>query len=294
MDYKKLLLKISEYKEKFNIRVIGKTIFKRKIFAVERILNKNFHTAFFVSSVHAREFISTDLVCKMIDEGLFDNVKNFNLSFVLMANPDGVELCKNGIFSAPRNYQKKILKINKNSTDFKLWKANARGVDINNNFDARFKTNVNSCVPSSSGYIGKRAESEKETTALVKYLNKINPFIVICYHSKGEEIYYNFFQSGDRLERDKKIAEKFSKSTGYVIKNPEETSSGGLKDYVIEKLKVPALTIELGDDRLTHPIDEDKLNDIFEKHKTIAKDLQFAYNEFVKLEERLWHMKKSL
>ena len=108
MNYCELVSKINEYKRTFNVRVIGKTIFKRKIFAVEKILNKNFHTAFFVSSVHAREFISTDLVCKMIDDGLFDNIENFNLSFILMANPDGVELCKNGVCSAPKKYRKML------------------------------------------------------------------------------------------------------------------------------------------------------------------------------------------
>lgn len=294
MNYENMLLKADAFKKKFKIKVIGKTIFKRKIIAVERILNKNFHTAFFVASVHARENISSDLVCKMIEDGLFDDIKNFNLSFVLMANPDGVELSQNGVLSAPKKYQKKLIEMNKNSTNFSLWKANGRGVDLNNNFDAKFKTNVNSFMPSSSGYIGKFAESENETKAIVKYLKKIKPFIVICYHSKGEEIYYNFFQSGDRLERDKNIAERFAKSTGYVIKNPEKTSSGGLKDYVVEKLKIPSLTIEIGSDELLHPIKTENLNEIFEKHKTIAKDLEFAYNEFVRFEERLWHMKKSL
>ena len=76
-------------------------------------------------------------------------------------------------------------------------------------------------------------------------LKKKNPFIVLCYHSKGEEIYYNYFQDEACLKRDKLIAEKFSKSTGYVIKNPEQLSSGGLKDYVVQKMRVPSLTIEL-------------------------------------------------
>ena len=81
---------------------------------------------------------------------------------------------------------------------------------------------------------------------------------------------------------------------GAIIKNPEMFSSGGLKDYAIEKLKIPALTVELGSDELTHPIREESLNEIYEKHKTIAKDLEFAYNVFIEFEENLWHMKKNL
>ncbi|MBR7172593.1 MAG: hypothetical protein IKD36_02240 [Clostridia bacterium] len=286
MNYLELLKKVESYKNQYKIRVIGKTKFKRKIFAVERNLNKNFATAIFVCSIHARENIATDLVCKMIDDGVFEEIKDFNLSFVLMANPDGVELVENGISSVPEKHQKNLLKMNQNSQDFRLWKANANGVDLNNNFDARFGTNVNSKIPSSSGFVGKCAESENETKAIVRYLKNTNPFIVICYHTKGEEIYFNFFQSEKELERDKIIVEKFAKSTGYKIKNPEMTSSGGLKDYVIEKLKIPSLTIELGSDELSHPIKKDSLNEIFSRNKLIAKDLKFAYNVFVRFKEK--------
>lgn len=286
MNYLELLKKVESYKNQYKIRVIGKTKFKRKIFAVERNLNKNFATAIFVCSIHARENIATDLVCKMIDDGVFEEIKDFNLSFVLMANPDGVELVENGVSSVPEKYQKSLLKMNQNSQDFRLWKANANGVDLNNNFDARFGTNVNSKIPSNSGFVGRCAESENETKAIVRYLKNTNPFIVICYHTKGEEIYFNFFQSEKELERDKIIAEKFAKSTGYKIKNPEMTSSGGLKDYVIEKLKIPSLTIELGSDELLHPIKKDSLNEIFSRNKLIAKDLKFAYNVFVRFKEK--------
>lgn len=280
MDYNSLNQILKKFSKHFEIKVIGKTYFKRKIFAVERNLNKNFATAIFVASIHARENIATDLLCKMIEESVFSGIENFNLSFILMANPDGVELATNGLSSFSKKHQKKLLKINKNSNDFKLWKANARGVDLNNNFDARFNTNVHANVATSSGYPGRRPESEMETKAIVKYLKKKNPFIVICYHTKGEEIYYNFFQGGAYLERDRIIAEKFAESTGYVIKNPEKSSSGGLKDYVVEKLKIPSLTIELGNDELTHPIEKEYLEEIFERNKSVAKDLVFAYNVF--------------
>lgn len=280
MNYKRLLNKLNEYKNRFEIREIGETLFKRKIFAVERNLSEDFATAIFVCSIHARENITTDLVCKMIDDGLFENIKDFNLAFILCANPDGVELCLNGLSSVPEIERKALFEMNNKSLDFSLWKANARGVDLNNNFDADFKKIINSRVSSSSGYAGDIFESESETQALVKYLKQKNPFIVLCYHSKGEEIYFNYFQEEPYLKRDKMIAERFAKSTGYVIKNPENTSSGGLKDYVVSKLKIPSLTIEVGSDDLKHPISYKYLEDIYELHKSIANDLNFAYNIF--------------
>lgn len=284
MNYKRLLNKLNEYKNRFEIREIGETLFKRKIFAVERNLSEDFATAIFVCSIHARENITTDLVCKMIDDGLFENIKDFNLAFILCANPDGVELCLNGLSSVPEIERNVLFEMNNKSLDFSLWKANARGVDLNNNFDADFKRILNSENPSSSGYAGEFFESEFETKAIVEYLNNKNLFIVLCYHSKGEEIYFNYFQEGYYLERDKIIAERFAKSTGYVIKNPEKTSSGGLKDYVVSKLKIPALTIEVGSDDLVHPIGCKYLEDIYKQHKTIANDLNFAYNIFIRFQ----------
>lgn len=278
MDYKLLKNKINDYKQKYNVKIIGKSVFGRNIFAVERVVNPKLSTAIFLCSIHAREHITTDLVCKMIDENLFDKITNFNLSFILMANPDGVELSTGGLQTAPFFMQSKLFKINNQKNDFSLWKANGRGVDLNNNFDANFGTNVHSMVPSASGFVGEFAESEPETQAVTAYTKSVSPFFTISYHSKGEEIYYNFFQSGKQLERDKNIAEFFASQTGYKIKNPESLSSGGYKDYCVQKLGIPAITIEVGSDSLTHPIGFEHLCEIYERHKSIASMLEYAYN----------------
>ena len=287
MDYECLLSKIKTYEKRYDVKIIGKTKFNRNIFAVEKNVNQNFFTAIFVAGVHAREHITTDLLCKMLDDGLFDNIKNFNLSFVLMANPDGVEICYHGFDSVPENFKKEVFEINKNNEDFSLWKANGVGVDINNNFDANFGTNTHANKPSKSGFAGLFAESENETKALVSYTKSKRVFLTVSYHSKGEEIYFNFFQDEKRLKRDEFIAKQFAKSTGYLIRNVERVSSGGYKDYCVQKLKVPALTIEVGSDELKHPIKKEFLNEIFEKHKFVAKDTQFAYNVFVEFEETI-------
>ena len=282
MNYENLLSEIELLKKKYNVKVIGKTKFNRKIFAVERIINKSFSTAIFVGGVHARENITCDLLVKMLNENLFDEIDNFNLSFVVMANPDGVDLQSGNITIFPAKWQKKLIDMNNGSSDFSMWKANALGVDINNNFDAKFGTNTHSDKPCMSGFCGNKAESELETKALVQYTLKTKPFFTISYHSKGEEIYYDFYQDKRRKGRDKKIAEKFAKSTGYTIKSTQEVSSGGYKDWCVQKLKIPAITIEVGDDDWQHPISKNHLQEIYEKNKMIAKDLKFAYNEYVK------------
>lgn len=283
MNYSFLVKHLNKLDKKFNINTIGQSVFGRKIFAVERFLNKDFFTAVFVASIHARENITTDLVLKFLEDDLFAPISDFNIAVVPMLNPDGVELCFNGINGIFNETMKQqLIKFNDNSLNFSLWKANARGVDINNNFDAGFGKFMSKQTPSSQGFAGKFAESECETLAIENYIKSLNPFFVLAYHSKGEEIYYNYFQHEKDLKRDKTIAERFSNSTGYKIVNVENLSSGGLKDWTIEKLKIPALTIEIGSDDLKHPIKRTNLEEIYQKHKTIANDLDFAYNVFMK------------
>lgn len=294
MDYLELLNGIKTLGKKYKVKVIGKTKFNRKIFAVERILNRSFSTAIFVCSMHARENIATDVVIEMIKQNLFDEIKDFNLAFILMANPDGVDLQYGKLSSFPRKVQEKLVLINGGSRDFSMWKANACGVDLNNNFGANFGENIHSFVPASHGFIGSHAFSERETKVVAKYTKRKNPFITISYHTKGEEIYFNFFQTGNDLVRDEKIAKRFSASTGYLIKNVENSSSGGYKDWCVQKLNIPALTIELGSDDLSHPIGKEHLTEILDRNKTIAKDLIFAYNEFNKAKAREKCITKNL
>lgn len=284
MDYHSLQKNIEKIDKEYNIKIIGKTKFNRNIYAVEKITSRNLSTAVLVAGVHAREWITTELLFEFINNNLFEDITHFNISLILMANPDGTELAINGLKNFDKLNKKRLLRVN-GSSDFSLWKANARGVDINNNFDAEFNKHTSKTKPSSQGYAGKKAESEKETRAIVSYLKKLNPFIVLSYHTKGEEIYFEYFQEKEELKRDKLIAERFAGSTGYLIKNVQESSSGGLKDYVVSKLKIPSLTIECGSDNLSHPIT--KLYDIFLRNKNIANDLIFAYNIFIKSKEKL-------
>ena len=285
MNYKELLLAVRSLPKEYSFKVIGRTKFKRKIIAVERILNDSFSTAIFIAGIHAREHITSDLLFEMIRRDLFSDIKDFNLSFILLANPDGADLEQFGEKEFPFWHQKRLVKMNGGLKDFSMWKANAQGIDLNNNFDARFGTNIHSEKPASDGFVGRYANSEKETRAIVSYTKSKMPFITISYHSKGEEIYFKFFQEGMALERDKIIADKFASSTGYKIKNVEDVSSGGYKDWCVDKLKIPALTIEVGSDDLLHPIGREYLEEIFEKNKFVASDVQFAYNVFRKYKE---------
>ena len=202
-------------------------------------------------AMHAREYITTYLAMLQIKD--FNNRgKVGTVYFVPCVNPDGVEIA-----------------LTKNP----LYKANAFMVDLNVNFDARWgkgEQNVN--YKNDQNYIGVCAFSEQESKALRDFTLSVMPNMTISYHSKGEEIYYSFHQKGKRLKRDKILADTVAKLTGYNVKQTPN-SCGGYKDWCIDKLKIPALTIEVGCDGLTHPIKSIHQAKIFRQNQQVITTL---------------------
>ena len=113
---------------------------------------------------------------------------------------------------------------------------------------------------------GKYPFSERETKALRDFTLDVMPDATISYHSKGEEIYWYFYQK--HADRDLKMAKEVSFVTGYPLVTAT-SSAGGYKDWCIEKLKIPSLTIEVGGDELSHPIGKEHLDKRYEKNKKV-------------------------
>ena len=101
--------------------------------------------------------------------------------------------------------------------------------------------------------------------------------MTVSYHSKGEEIYWEFYQTGKKRERDYMLAKSLSLATGYPLKSAEG-SAGGYKDWCIEKLTIPSFTIEVGSDELTHPIGVEHLNEIYQKNKEVIKVITESFS----------------
>lgn len=134
-----------------------------------------------------------------------------------------------------------------------MWKANARGVDLNCNFDADWgHGRLNTTARGGENCIGDCPFSEAETRALRDFTLRIRPYVTLSFHTKGEEIYWEYGGLGDR-----RGAEILSAATGYCSKIIYG-SCGGYKDWCIQKLKIPAYTVECGSDSLSHPITEIK------------------------------------
>ena len=210
------------------------------------------------ASIHAREYITAYLTLKLIKD--FEKKGRCgSVYFIPIVNPDGVKMA---LKESP------------------LYKANGRKVDLNVNFDARWgKGEKNVWCSGLENFVGDYPFSELETMALRDFTYKIKPDMTISYHSKGEEIYYEFFQTEKNRNRDRIFAELVAKITGYTIKNTP-FSAGGYKDWCIEKLGIPALTIEVGEDSLVHPLGKRQACAIFQKHKGVISALTEKISEY--------------
>jgi len=221
--------------------------------------------------IHAREYISTLL---MIEQARYlnalDLVQNGGIYFVFLTNPDGAEIVLDGIDSVPCDITKQYLSLANGGFDFSKYKANVNLVDLNTNFDADWGTgSQNVRCPNSENFVGFYPESEREVISLINFTRQVRPSLTISYHSKGEVIYYGFTgQSDENLSRDRAIGEELSATTGYPLIFTEN-SSGGYKDWCIQKLGIPSYTIEIGDVNIEHPIDEEYLPEIFEQNKDV-------------------------
>lgn len=234
---------IKSFYERFKGKkcVIGYSFCGREIFAfhIGSEFNRQFISTY---AIHGREWICARLALKHIKLG----VRRGGGWIIPLVNPDGALISQQ---KTP------------------LWKANARGVDLNCNFDASWGRGVlNTTVRGGENCIGDSPFSETETVSLRDFTRRVRPFVTFSFHTKGEEIYWNFEGGGD--ERGADILEKL---TGYK-KKLLFGSVGGYKDWCISELKIPAYTIECGSDELSHPIT--KLKDLKKCYKAVKYFLE--------------------
>ena len=247
-----ILQKLKEFYLQFNGKkgVIGYSVLNKPIYYF-RIEKSTYPKIIVQYCIHAREYITTYLALKQIEDFALNGLKGC-VYFIPMMNPDGVEI---SLKSKP------------------LYKANAKGVDLNVNFDANWGSGrYNTTHSGSQNYIGKYPFSEPETIALRDFTYKINPNVTISYHSKGEEIYWEFFQHNNQRQRDYALAVSLQKGTGYTIKSTPD-SAGGYKDWCIKTLGIPAFTIEVGSDKLKHPINKKHLPQIYKANKSVINTI---------------------
>lgn len=241
---------------------IGQSVLGRDIIAMVKGSNPSVKVLIH-GAIHAREFITSRLICQLAEEYKGEA----EIWFVPLVNPDGVSLILNGLSTIPKWRHDFLMRCNGNNEDFRIWKANINGVDLNDNFDAMWGTGeFNVRQPNYDNYIGPYPFSEPETRALRKITRENDFLLTISYHTKGREIYWGFDDNYDYYEE----AMEFSKQTGYPLLK-SANSAGGYKDWFTKNYGRLGLTIEVGNDELPHPLNDDAYDEIYNENKGIAE-----------------------
>ncbi|BBP90710.1 hypothetical protein BsIDN1_43280 [Bacillus safensis] len=111
-----------------------------------------------------------------------------------MVNPDGVDLVRNGPESLGLHREEFTL-LNGGYSDYREWKANIRGVDLNNQFPAYWEIEYyrhQAKAPSYRDYPGREPLTEPEAKAMANLALRKRFDRLIALHTQGEEIYWGF------------------------------------------------------------------------------------------------------
>ena len=265
-DYASLmseLLTISKDNESIKLSYLGNTIMSRPIPMITIGDQNARKSVLYVGTHHATENICTSLLTRFVREYAIslkkrDRVCGINIEtlykmrkihIIPMLNPDGVEYRLNGI-DEQNPLRDRILKCS--NGDFSSWNANARGVDLNHNYDAGFyeykKIEAElGITEGATKYSGEYPESEPEVSALCTFIrynsNELDG--VLTLHTQGEEIYYK--SEGKCPKKSEFLSRMIAKMTGYKTADTEGTASyGGLTDWLIRELDKPSFTLECG------------------------------------------------
>lgn len=286
-SYEDMQEDLSELKERYPDRmetsVLGTTLDGREI--VEVILGKkeaSYHILI-QATIHAREYMNSVLAMNQIEDYLryyyersYEGVpwselyEDVCFHIIPMANPDGVAISQTGISGIQKEeLRTQLLECYENDAAngrgqqsqeayFVNWKSNARGVDLNRNFDRDWEEYIGTGYPSFEKYKGTSAASEIETQAILAVDEKYTLSCCIAYHSYGNIIYWDYGSTGEVLEADRKLAECVHSVTQYPLYSTvaAATDSAGCSDYFVLERGIPAVTIENGGVSCPLPIEE--------------------------------------
>jgi hypothetical protein len=255
-------LKLSNiYPDLIRISSIGKSVEGRDILFIS--LGKGAEKILLNGSHHAREYITTTFLMKMIEDyaysyrnnlkpGGYDVksiLKEVTILVIPMVNPDGVNLVQKGLNFVKRPDMIKKMNLLNTRYGYKSWKTNINGVDLNRNYPTGWeerKTTVKS--PSSEQYKGKSAASEPEVKAMIAFVEENKDIsIYASYHTQGEVIYWADHKNIVRKE-ERALAKKLAALTGYALIPAEESLGdygGGFSEWTRNFFRKPSYTIEL-------------------------------------------------
>ena len=266
MDWSQLMNSVERLSLQYDFLTVlelGKSILGKSIPLLR--IGQGRRSALYVGAHHGMEWITSMILLLFVDEicqafhqkrTMFRQsipllLEQYTVTVIPMLNPDGVDYQIHGINSENPLYNR-VLSMNRGNHDFSRWQANARGVDLNHNYDAGFREykqmEAEKGIPCGAPtlYSGQEPESEPEVRALCDYIRfQMDLRLVLTLHTQGEELFYK--SHGYLIEGTQASVEKLSSLTGYHLSEATGTAAfGGLTDWCITKQQIPSITMECG------------------------------------------------
>ena len=280
----------SRYSSLMKVNTIGTTLDGRNLYeVVVGNINAEKHVLIH-GGIHAREYMTPLLIMKQLEYGLAfygtasyegrllsDLFNKTAIHYVPMVNPDGVTISQSGIGGIRSEELRRTIQqcyqndLAQGRTSAALerylnyWKANGRGVDLNQNFPADWDEVTSTNMPSYATYKGAAPLSEPESQALANLIQSRNWTATISYHSMGNIIYWDY--PGNTVSaQSQELANAVSAKTGYRLAG--SSGHGGFKDWLqIKENPIPSLTIEVGSVSCPMPVTE--FTDVWNKNQEV-------------------------
>ena len=231
------------------------------------VLGEGERKVLYSASHHANEWITTPVLLKFVED-LAEAVRTggeifgvngqtilnmATLHIVPMVDPDGVDLVTGAVAPETPEYAA-ARQISDAFPEIPFpdgWKANLLGVDLNLQYPAgwliarEIKFSEGFDRPAPRDYVGRAPLDQRETTALAEYTERVDPALVLAYHTQGKVIYWQFRDY--QIPGAKALGEAFARLSGYELAEvPYESSFAGYKDWFIQNFRRPGFTIEAG------------------------------------------------
>ena len=141
------------------------------------------------------------------------------------------------------------------------WKANLPGTDLNLQYPALWdearevKFAQGFDRPAPRDYVGAAPLSARESRAVYELTERLDPALLMAFHTQGEVIYWKFQDREPPGSRE--LAVLFSAVSGYALEDvPYASSFAGLKDWFILRSDRPGFTVEAGRGQNPLPLTE--------------------------------------
>ncbi len=243
-----------QYPDIVSLGTIGASSMGREI-PVLRIGSENSKYHILIQgAVHGREYMTAWLLMAMGEYWLGHDILSYAdvcYHIIPMVNPDGVVISQTQsltdaqytVYLSDREagYTEDSEKIYA-----ALWKANGLGTDINRNFPSGWEEIDDRKTPSSQKYRGEAPFSSPEASALRDYTLRYDFDATISYHASGSLIYYEYGTNRGVNVESESLASAVQTICGYTLESGEDTDGAGYKDWAMDALGIPSLTIEIG------------------------------------------------